>query len=466
MPEPQALRARVGRAVSRTVRQTLDERVLVLASMLLVAICALALSSGRDADGIVLLCVVPIVLCANEHGVLGGVIASAMCLSLVVGWSVEEGGAMGPLGSGSLAVSYIVVGVIVGRLATERQTRERQLERPHQVAVDLQCTANFDGYFTRVNPAWEGLLGYSEKELLSLPYLALVHPEDRDRTRREAACLLGGEECTAIFENRYRARDGSYRWLSWTARSLPTERLIYASARDVTAVRAQRDALEHLVAERTRDLQAARLENLRRLALAAEYRDDDTHQHTERVGTLAALLAERLGEPRDFIEHLRHAAPLHDVGKIGVPDAILLKPGRLDETERAIMQTHTTIGANILADSGFPVLRLGEQIARSHHERWDGTGYPRGLTGDAIPLAGRIVAVADVFDALTHARPYKPAWPLVTAVSEIIAGAGSQFDPRVVAAFASLDRTGALGAFVADGPAGAHTLRSKHAVPV
>jgi putative two-component system response regulator len=151
--------------------------------------------------------------------------------------------------------------------------------------------------------------------------------------------------------------------------------------------------------------------------------------------------------PAQFAERIKHAAPLHDVGKLGLPDAILLKRGRLTEQERTVMQTHTTIGAKILADSQFPVLRLGHEIALTHHERWDGAGYPSRLAAEDIPLVGRITAVADVFDALTHARPYKPAWGLEPAVTEIVAQAGAQFDPAVVAAFQQLHRRGELEPF-------------------
>jgi HD-GYP domain-containing protein (c-di-GMP phosphodiesterase class II) len=203
------------------------------------------------------------------------------------------------------------------------------------------------------------------------------------------------------------------------------------------------ELLERKVAERTRDVQVARVEVLRRLALAAEYRDDDTHKHTQRVGNLAAMLAVRIGESDEFVERISLAAPLHDIGKLRLPDAILLKRGRLTAEEREIMQTHTTHGAAILAGSAYPVLVLGEQIALTHHERWDGSGYPAGLSEEAIPLAGRIVAVADVFDALTYARPYKPAWSMAAAVEEIVGGSGSHFDPRVIDAFQALHFLGA-----------------------
>ena len=197
--------------------------------------------------------------------------------------------------------------------------------------------------------------------------------------------------------------------------------------------------LQRWVRARTADLEDARKETLERLALAAEYRDDDTHQHTKRVGRTAALLARQLGLASDTIEHLRYAAPLHDVGKIGIPDAVWLKPGALSDHERRMLEEHTEIGGRILSGSRSPILRLAEQIARTHHERWDGSGYPVGLEGDAIPLAGRITAVADVFDVLAHPRPHKKAWPLEQAVEEILDQSGRQFDPEVVAAFRRLD---------------------------
>jgi putative two-component system response regulator len=197
--------------------------------------------------------------------------------------------------------------------------------------------------------------------------------------------------------------------------------------------------LEGHVRERTRDLEQARLELLERLALAAEYRDDNTQEHAQRVGRTAALLGSAMGLAEPDVEVLLRAAPLHDIGKIGVPDAILLKRAILTPEEFAVMQSHTTIGAQILSGSEFDILQTAERIALSHHERWDGAGYPYGLTRDAIPLAGRLVALADVFDALVHERPYKDAWSLEQAVLEIVSLSGTHFDPDVVAAFESLD---------------------------
>jgi putative nucleotidyltransferase with HDIG domain len=194
-------------------------------------------------------------------------------------------------------------------------------------------------------------------------------------------------------------------------------------------------ALESMIAERTAELDAARAEMLRRLAIAAEYRDDETFQHTERVGELAARIAVELGFSTAQVRVLRAAAPLHDIGKLAIPDNILLKRGKLSQEEFKIIKTHTIRGAHLLSGSSSSVLQRASAIALSHHERWDGTGYPQGLAGERISLAGRIVAVADVFDALTHERPYKPAWTRERAIAEIRGGSGTQFDPAVVEAF-------------------------------
>ncbi len=202
--------------------------------------------------------------------------------------------------------------------------------------------------------------------------------------------------------------------------------------------------LEDEVAARTRALEGARLEILERLALAAEYRDDNTQEHAWRIGRTCLLLARRLHLPDREAELLGRASPLHDIGKIGIPDAILLKPGKLTDEEFETIKTHTTIGAQILSGSQSPLLRLAERLALCHHERWDGRGYPCGLSGDGIPLEGRLVAIADVFDALTHERPYKQAWPVDEAVAEIVAQAGKQFDPGLVRAFSELDHAALL----------------------
>ena len=199
-------------------------------------------------------------------------------------------------------------------------------------------------------------------------------------------------------------------------------------------IQSQNQMLDAKVRERTRELEGAQIEIIERLALAAEFRDDNTGQHTARVGQMAALIAKQMGLPDVQVSLIRRAAALHDVGKIGVPDAILMKLGKLTIDEFEVVKTHTAIGARILSGSRFPILRLAEEIAFSHHERWDGAGYA-GIPRDSIPLAGRIVAVADVFDALTQQRPYKPAWPVSEAIAEIDRQRDRQFDPGVVDAF-------------------------------
>jgi len=196
--------------------------------------------------------------------------------------------------------------------------------------------------------------------------------------------------------------------------------------------------LEQQVHERTRALEESRLEVLERLALAAEFRDDETGQHTRRVGRLASMLAERVGVGAADVEVITRVAPLHDIGKIGVPDQILLKPGRLTPDEFQQMQRHASIGAQILSGGRSILIQVAADIAHHHHERWDGSGYPAGLKGDSISLPARIVALADVFDALSHQRPYRDPWPLPEVLAEIQRQSGSHFDPNLVSVFMQL----------------------------
>lgn len=206
----------------------------------------------------------------------------------------------------------------------------------------------------------------------------------------------------------------------------------------------QAQELESRVAARTAELEEARTEVLIRLARAAEYRDDETGHHAERVGALAGALAERLGmDPADR-DVLERAAPLHDVGKIGIPDHILRKPGPLSRQEMELMRTHTTIGAEILEGSRVRLLRAAREIALHHHERWDGTGYPHGLRGEAIPLPARIVAVADVFDSLSHDRPYRKALSSESTLGHLTDCRGSLYDPQIIDALVDLHRSGRM----------------------
>jgi putative two-component system response regulator len=177
------------------------------------------------------------------------------------------------------------------------------------------------------------------------------------------------------------------------------------------------------------DLQSSYLDTIHRLVLAAEHKDEDTGDHIIRIGRFCALLARKLGLPEEEIETIGYAAPMHDIGKMGIPDRILLKPGKLTPQEFDIIKTHTTIGARILANSKSEVIRCAQQIAISHHERWDGNGYPRELRSDRIPLVGRIVTLADTFDALTSRRPYKSPYPLDLALEIMGKERGCQFDP-------------------------------------
>jgi putative two-component system response regulator len=211
------------------------------------------------------------------------------------------------------------------------------------------------------------------------------------------------------------------------------------AARDqAELLRVRTTELEELVTARTQDLEEHHYEAFERLAAIAEYRDPDSGEHSSRVGELAAELAIQLGEPRSWTEELRLAGRLHDVGKVGVPDSILQKPGALTDEEFDVMKTHTTIGATVFAGSRSTLIQLAAEVAQSHHERWDGSGYPAGLKGEAIPLSGRIVAVADVYDALITVHRYKLAWSSSDAVSHVVAGRGTQFEPRIVDALVAV----------------------------
>jgi putative two-component system response regulator len=194
----------------------------------------------------------------------------------------------------------------------------------------------------------------------------------------------------------------------------------------------------HLSLVRMDELRETRLQIVQRLGRAAEYKDNETGMHVIRMSHFSKLLALAAGCSPAWAEDLLNAAPMHDVGKIGIPDAVLRKPGPLDADEWATMRRHPEIGAEIIGEYPSGVLQLAREIALAHHEKWDGSGYPRGLAGEAIPLSARIVAIADVFDALTTRRPYKEPWPVQEAMNHIAAQAGKHFDPALVALFAPL----------------------------
>ncbi|MFI3120559.1 MAG: response regulator [Methylococcaceae bacterium] len=197
----------------------------------------------------------------------------------------------------------------------------------------------------------------------------------------------------------------------------------------------QKDVLDEMVRMRTNELRRTRLQVVQQLGRAAEYRDNETGNHILRMSHISALLAKFIGWNEADCELMLHASPMHDIGKIGIPDHILLKPGKFEPEEWEIMKTHVVIGARILEGDDSDLMKCAGEIALSHHEKWDGSGYPNGLSGEDIPLSGRIAALADVFDALTSVRPYKKAWTVESAVNLIKENSGGHFDPALVDAF-------------------------------
>jgi putative two-component system response regulator len=257
----------------------------------------------------------------------------------------------------------------------------------------------------------------------------LVLTTDGSRQSRRRALAEGASD--------YMTKPFDLGELELRVRHLLEVRFMHRQLQDEKAV------LESETEQQSAALEQARLEVLERLARAAEYRDDSTGRHTWRVGRLAGMIASQMGLPADDALTIERAARLHDIGKIAVPDQVLLKEGNLTGVESEVMRSHTSIGGRILAGSQAPLLQVAEQIAVNHHERWDGKGYA-GLRGQEIPFAARIVAVADVYDCLTHERPYKQAWSVADAVREIRANSGTQLDPSVVASFVELADTGEI----------------------
>ena len=326
---------------------------------------------------------------------------------------------------------------------------EQEIARYVEESLELLWTADRTGRLLRVNPAWRRCLGHPAEAMCGRPLTEFIHASDRDAASAEILSLADGSAAGVTARSRFETLEGGCVWLEWRARSSETDGCVRGSAHDVTAQRRaelqladEARRLQSMVDERTRDLNEARAETLQLLAVASEFRDDETAQHTERMGELAAEIGKRMGLSEESVVLLREASPLHDIGKLAIPDTVLLKPGRLTTAEQELMQTHTTLGARLLFGSRSPTLQLAGVIAESHHEWWDGSGYPQGLIGSDIPLVGRIVAVADVFDALTHERPYKPAWPADQAIALIRSAAGSHFDPRVVEAFLEIAGSG------------------------
>ncbi|KOO16204.1 chemotaxis protein CheY [Vibrio xuii] len=211
--------------------------------------------------------------------------------------------------------------------------------------------------------------------------------------------------------------------------------IVQARVKTHIALYDQNLSLANQVRERTAQLESSRLEVIQRLGRAAEYKDNETGMHVIRMSHYSKILAQQLDVSERWIELVFQASPMHDIGKIGIPDAVLRKPGKLDKDEWEVMQTHVQIGADIIDNGDSLLLQMAQEIALYHHEKWDGSGYPHGLKGEEIPLSARIVAIADVFDALTSERPYKKAWPTEKAVSLLEEEAGSHFDPNLVPIF-------------------------------
>jgi PAS domain S-box-containing protein len=342
----------------------------------------------------------------------------------------------------ALAVALLTVGLAFAALLLRYRRLLVEIARYSHSSRDLLAAVDGQGRFRQVNPAWSRALGHSVETLLSSELIELVHRDERADVC--AQIEVGPNTPRAVVEscNRFQASDGKYRWLEWDLSSSGSRGVAHMVARDITEQHTAQvqlansaRSLELKILERTQELDEARAETLQLLAAAVEYRDDSTFEHTERVGLIAAEVAARLGMRDEQVRRLREAAPLHDVGKIAISDAILLKPGRLSPRQQRVMHTHAALGARLLSRSSSPVLQMAAVIAATHHEWWDGSGYPNGLAGERIPLVGRVVAVADVFDALTHERPYMAAWSVKQAIARIQRSSATQFDPRVVDAF-------------------------------
>lgn len=429
----------------------LGPSAVALAAAVMLALLVLGVADARFESAFGLSGIVPIAIAALVFGARGGLLAAGAVIAAQLGLLAAHDEALLTFTHGARAVAGLVVGGLVGTQASARRAALESLARRNELSLDLAAVVSADGRLIDLNPEWTRLLGYSLDEMCGRSMFDFIHPDDHAPSRRGQHQTAAGGRLRG-FQNRYRHRDGSYRWLEWNVQVDPKTGEKIGVARDISDRKRveeiegrQKLVLEGLVAERTAELEhrtqelhESRRENLRRLAIAAEYRDFQSEEHMARVGRLAAALARALGASEAFAELIQEAAPLHDIGKLGVPDTILLKPTSLSTVERRRMNQHTLIGAHILGGSDAPDIQLAEEIARTHHEWWNGTGYPNRLGGQQIPLSGRIVAVADVFDALTHDRPYKDAWPSEQALAEIEALSGRQFDPEVVDALIGL----------------------------
>jgi PAS domain S-box-containing protein len=438
----------------------LDGAPSLTAIALLTAMALLLLCAGiaaRDPDGVFVE-----VLTSDGPGsaVARRLLPLALVLLPAIGWLGLQGQQNGLYSAAQGAALRVLVTTVVLALAILSLTRRLnrlELERRRaagkavrlaalvDAASEAIVSADPDGIITTWNRGAEKLFGYREQEIIHRSISVLSPPDAVAEQRRLIVAAACGEAITECDTQRLH-RDGSRLEVSVTVSPIIDDGSLTgfcAVYHDISGRLRARDALENTIGERTRELWRSRAETLQKLALAAEYRDDDTFQHTERVGASAEELATQLGLPASLVGVMRRAASLHDVGKIGIPDRILLKPGPLTHEEFDAIKQHTVLGAGLLAGSGCASLQLAEQIALTHHERWDGDGYPAGLAGEAIPIAGRIVAVVDSFDAMAYDRPYRVAFSVEYALSEIDRCSGTQFDPHVVKAFLQLHHHGA-----------------------
>lgn len=296
-----------------------------------------------------------------------------------------------------------------------RDTTKLYLEqKPDIVLLDLQMPL-LDGFQVME------LLKTIEKDSY-LPILVLTGTQDRDTRLR--ALESGAKD----FLNKPFDRLE----VSLRIKNMLEVRLLHNQVRNQNVI------LEEKVRERTKELRETQFEVIQRLMHAAEFRDNETGMHIVRMSRFCALTGRTIGMSEKEAELLLHASPMHDIGKIGIPDRILLKPSKLNRDEWKLMKTHSAIGAKLLSEGRSDLMRMAQTIALTHHEKWDGTGYPNKLKGEQIPLAGRICGLCDVFDALTSERPYKKAWPVEMAVDEIKKGTGKHFAPDLVPVFLNI----------------------------
>ncbi len=338
----------------------------------------------------------------------------------------------------------VSVDITQRKLAEDRlRLNEQRLRLVTDNMIDLVSQIDLNHIIQYASPSHRWVLNYEPQELMGRPIFDFLHPDEAGEILSSLRQLLAEREPQRR-RLRVRHADGRWIWIEAIGKTLRDERNqisgLIISARDITATRQAEEALS----QAHHNLSIAYQATLEGWMRALDLRDTSTEGHSQRVSELTVRIARAMQVPEDQLEHIRRGALLHDIGKMGVPDAILRKPGPLNEEETAIMRKHVDYARDILWH--IPYLRPALDIPYCHHERWDGSGYPRGLRGEEIPLAARIFAVVDVWDALLSERPYRPAWPVRQALDYIRAGAGSAFDPTVVAVFFDLWERGEIAA--------------------